>query len=698
MARIKLCFLWHMHQPFYRDLVSGEYRLPWVRLHALKDYFGMVKILDEFPKIRQTFNLAPSLLVQLGEYASGKAKDRFLDVVLKDAETLSAQEKEFLLSFSFRANEERVIQRFPRYAELLERMRQNAEIPGWAIGAFTTPMLRDLQVLTQLAWFDEEYLTKDDGVRALKDKGRDFTLANQELIGRKEKELLGKVLEAYRQAAERGQIEVSTSPFYHPILPLLCDSNIAHVSHPYVALPAQFAYPGDAAAQMTEARNYLERNLGIGVSGLWPPEGAVSDDVLGIAAEAGFRWTATDDGVLERTIGRELTAEERYRPYLWQRGQQRIQVLFRDRRRCELIGVVYARMEAEKAAEHFVTELHKACAGLLQSGQDAIVPIILDGENAWELYVENGRPFLQALYKRISEDPTIDAVTVTEALEGTAPARLERIYPGSWIDGNFDIWIGAEEDNHAWDLLLRARRRFDDVTGSTEENRRLAWEELMIAEGSDWCWWYGPEHSAEGRGEFDRLFRDHLVNVYRLLGDRAPVELGYTLLKPQEPEHRAPGGMIQPVIDGKQTSHAEWANAGRYRAAHTSGPIHRQRPPIQEVRYGSDGQNLYLWLGCGDATEVTIHIRNSAGASFIIDLPLAKQQPVPIRSALPPGAVEAAILDVCEMRISMAALQAKAGSQLYLKIDVWRDGLPMGSLPGYGELELKQSAMAAYTF
>ena len=698
MARIKLCFLWHMHQPFYRDLVSGEYRLPWVRLHALKDYYGMVKVLEEFPKIRQTFNLAPSVLAQLEEYAAGKAKDRFLDVVLKDAELLSTEEKEFLLSFCFRANEERVIGRFPRYAELLERMRQSGEIPGWAVNAFTTPMIRDLQVLTQLAWFDEEYLAKDAGIRALKDKGRDFTLADQKLIGCKEKELLGKVLGAYRQAAERGQIEVSTSPFYHPILPLLCDSNIADVSHPYVALPAQFSYPGDATAQMTEAKNYLERTLGMGVTGLWPPEGAVSDDVLALAAEAGFRWTATDDGVLEKTLGHELTAEERYRPYLWQQGSQRIQVLFRDRRRCELIGVVYARMDTEKAADHFVTELHKACAGLLQAGRDATVPIILDGENAWEHYVENGRPFLRALYRRISEDDTIEAVTMTEALEGTDPVRLERIYPGSWIDGNFDIWIGAEEDNCAWELLLRARLRFDEVTGATEEKRRLAWEELMIAEGSDWCWWYGPEHSAESRSEFDRLFREHLANVYRLLGDSVPAELDHTLLQPQEPEHRAPSGMIQPVIDGKQTSHTEWANAGRYRAAHTSGPMHSQRPPIQEVRYGSDGKNLYLWMSCGDATQLTIHVRNSAGTRFAIEVPTVRQQPVAIRSELPAGAVDAAILDVCEMRISMAALQAKAGSQLYLKIDVSREGLPMGSLPGYGELELKDAAMAAYTF
>ncbi len=686
-----------MHQPFYRDLVGGEYRLPWARLHALKDYYGMVKVLDEFPDIRQTFNLVPSLLLQLEDYAAGKAKDRFLDVVLMEAEELNEQEKEFLLSFCFQANEARVINRYPRYAELLEAKRQNGQIPGRAVSAFNASMIRDLQVLSQLAWFDEEYLSKDPEIKALKEKGRDFTRADQEVIGRKEKELLGKVLAVYSQAAKRGQIEVSTSAFYHPILPLLCDSNIADVSHPYLALPEQFAFPGDAGAQMKAAKEYVERAVGSGVSGLWPPEGAVSDDVLAKAAEAGFQWTATGEGVLEGTLGHALLPADKYRPYVWHRdnqlGNQRISVLFRDKRLCELIGLVYARMDAEDAANHFVRELHK-----VSEGNEAVIAIILDGENAWEHYPENGRPFLRALYRRISTDPAVEAVTVSQALQGNAPAHLDHIYPGSWIDANFDIWIGAQENNRAWELLLAARRKFDQAAGSATDNRRLAWEELMIAEGSDWYWWYDPEHSAESRGEFDKLFRDHLANVYRLLGERIPAELAHTLLKPPAPEHRGPTGMIQPVIDGLQTTHTEWANAGRYRALHASGPMHSQRPPIQELRYGSDGQNLYLWIGCGNATQLTVTLRNAAGERFTISASTGGNQPPTTDALLPPGSVEAVTKDACEMRISLAALRAKPGSQLFLKIDVCSEGLPMGSMPAFGELELKQTSMAAYSF
>ncbi len=682
-----------MHQPFYRDLVSGEYRLPWARMHALKDYYGMVKILEEFPDIRQTFNLVPSLLVQLEEYASGQAKDRFLDVALKQAEELSEQEKEFLLSFCFQANEARVINRYPRYAELLDSKRQHTQLTGRAVSGFSAPMIRDLQVLSQLAWFDEEYLANDREIRALKEKGRDFTRADQEAIGRKEIELLGKVLEGYREAAKRGQIEISTSAFYHPILPLLCDSNIADVSHPYVALPEQFAYPRDAGAQMAEAKEYVENAIGVDVRGLWPPEGGVSDEVMAKAAEAGFSWTATGQSVLERTLGHALSTEDKHRPHVWQRDQERITVLFRDRRLCELIGVVYARMDAEEAADHFVRELHK-----VSEGRDAVIPIIVDGENAWEHYRENGRPFLRALYRRISADPAVAAVTVSAALEGTPSAVFERVHPGSWMDGNFDIWIGAEEDNRAWELLLGARRKFDEAVGAMAEDRQLAWKELMIAEGSDWFWWYDPEHSAESRGEFDRLFREHLTNVYRLLGEAIPAELGRTLLKEQVPEHSAPGGMIQPVIDGQQTTHSEWANAGRYRAQHTSGPMHSQRPPIQELRYGSDGQNLYLWIGCAEATRLTVTVRNGAAESFVVGASSGGEQATRLETALPAGAVEAAIKEACEMRISLAALRTKPGSPLFLKIDVWSGELPMGSLPAFGELELKQTTMAAYTF
>src|SRR5215831_1742198 len=254
MAQIYLCFLWHMHQPYYKDLVSGEYKLPWTRMHALKDYFGMVRILEEFPDIHQTFNLVPSMMVQIAEYASGEAVDPFLQAALKPAESLTSEEREFLVRHSFYADPQHIIYRYPRYGELYDarRVQENSR----AAGLFSVQELRDLQMWSQLAWFDEEFQEHDNELREWIARGRDFTLADQRRMGEKQREIIGKVLPEYAKLAASGQIEISTTPYYHPILPLLCDSNIASIAHPNVPLPPRFRYPADARHQLERARDY----------------------------------------------------------------------------------------------------------------------------------------------------------------------------------------------------------------------------------------------------------------------------------------------------------------------------------------------------------------------------------------------------------------------------------------------------------
>jgi alpha-amylase/alpha-mannosidase (GH57 family) len=275
--RIYVCFLWHMHQPFYKDLATGEYRLPWTRMHALKDYYGMVKILDEFPEIHQTFNLVPSMVLQIEEYARGEASDQFLRCALKPAEALAPDEQAFIRKYFFQANVDRLIYRFGRYAELYEMSRAG-------LGSFTAAENRDLQVLSQLAWFDEIDFAHDAEIRGLVEKGRGYSLADQALLGRKQLTALGRVVPVYDEFARRGQIEVSTTPFYHPILPLLCDSSIASVAHPGVSLPTRFSYPEDAREQLRRSREFMAKRLGGAAPvGLWPSEGSVSDAALTLA-------------------------------------------------------------------------------------------------------------------------------------------------------------------------------------------------------------------------------------------------------------------------------------------------------------------------------------------------------------------------------------------------------------------------------
>ncbi len=693
MPQIYLCFLWHMHQPFYKDLVSGQYRLPWTRMHALKDYYGMVRILEEFPKIRQTFNLVPSMVAQVEEYASGQAADPFLETALKPAESLTEGDRDFLLRHSFYSDPQCMIYRYPRYGQLYDAWR--AQKHSGAPSLFGPQEFRDLQMWSQIAWFDEEFQEGDAEVREWVERGRNFTPADQRRMGEKQREIIARVVPAYKRLADSGQIEISTTPFYHPILPLLCDSNIAAVAHPNVALPPRFRYPHDARRQLSLARAFCEQHFGAAPVGLWPSEGSVSDEVLTIASELGFQWAGTDSGVLSRTLGRTLPVEDLYRPYQWRQGDRRLGVIFRDHYLSDLIGFVYSKMDAADAAGDFVRRIHDNCAGILGAGRDALVPIILDGENAWEYYHRNGRPFLRELYRRISDDSRMSALTVSEALSRLQPQPIDHIFPGSWINANFDIWIGAEEDNQAWAQLLRARQTFDSTENVPEEQRRLALEELLIAEGSDWCWWYGPEHQSTNRVEFDQLYRSHLANVYRFLRLAPPEELSRPILRVAAREVRIePSGAITPRIDGEVTSYFEWLGAGVYRLDQRSGSMHGGRSFLREVQFGSDGANFYLRADFhagrepelpGIEARLTVQSLEAARTSHVTLAFLAGAVKAGGDAA---SDVECALGQVLECRIPLHAIGITVGSGLRFQFSLWREGLPADAIPQQGWLEM----------
>ncbi len=352
----------------------------------------------------------------------------------------------------------------------------------------------------------------------------------------------------------------------------------------------------------------------------------MSDEALAIAAELGFRWAATDNGVLSRTLGANAGPAEIYRPYAWRRDGREIRMVFRDHFLSDLVGFVYSRMGAAEAAADLLHRVQENCRGLLSDGRDALVPVILDGENAWEYYESNGRPFLRELYRLISSDPKIEALTLTEALDRMEPAPLTHIFPGSWINANFDIWIGAQEDNQAWEHLLRARQTYERTTAApegralSEEARNLALEELLIAEGSDWCWWYGPEHESANRPEFDKLYRGHLANVYRALGLAPPEELSRPILAmPVRDFHAPPSAHIRPTLDGEVTSFFEWLGAGIYKVDGRSGSMHGGTALVRELYYGCDGASLFLRIdfepGVEDTlpgTEVRININSAS--------------------------------------------------------------------------------------
>jgi alpha-amylase/alpha-mannosidase (GH57 family) len=685
-----------MHQPFYKDLISGEYKLPWTRMHALKDYYGMAQILEEFPNVRQTFNLVPSMMVQVAEYAAGKAVDPFLQVVLKPAEQLSAEDRAFLLRHSFYSDPQHMIYRYPRYGELYNAAQAQG---ASAASTFGIEDFRDLQMWSQMAWFDESFQERDSEVRQWIERGRGFTLADQRRMGEKQREICFEVLPEYRKLAASGQIEISTTPFYHPILPLLCDSDIARVSHPHVPLPARFRYTGDARLQLRMAREYIEREFGVAPAGLWPSEGSVSDEVFSIAAEEGFQWAATDSGVLNRTLSRGVPVEGLYRPYRWHQGERALNVLFRDHYLSDLIGFVYSKMDAAQAADDFLRRIRENCAGILSSGRDALVPIILDGENAWEYYPRNGRPFLRELYQRISNDSGLRAITVSEATKLLQPEPLDHVFPGSWINANFDVWIGAEEDNQAWAQLLLARETYDAAPNAAPEKRKMALEELLIAEGSDWCWWYGPEHDSANRPEFDQLYRSHLANVYRFLDQMPPEELSRPILRMTvRAVVTEPSGPITPVIDGEVTSYFEWLGAAVYHVDERSGSMHGNAVPVSEVQFGTDGRNFYLRIDFRGGLELgTVEARINLQPLEIHHAPVSRVSislshggaSVSEVHLSGPGTVESACGRVLEVSVPLEAVGVAQGRGLRFQCSLWESGLPIEAVPQQGWLELK---------
>jgi len=641
----RVAILWHMHQPFYQDLVTGEHILPWVRLHGLKDYYGMVALLREFPTVKVTFNLVPSMLVQLEAFARGEARDRHLDLGLKPAEALTEDERAFAIEHFFHAHRPRMIDPYPRYADLFAKRGLNGGVsPRIQAAQFSVAEIRDLQVWHKLVWLDPFYLERDPRVRELLAKGRDFTEEDKATLRAVELEILQRVIPEYSEAAARGQVELSTSPFFHPILPLLCDTDVYLRTHPQSRMPRErFRRPDDAYEQLTRAVAYHERLFGRRPHGLWPSEGSVSDDMVPLVACAGFRWMATDEEMLSRTLGSSLTRDGQgtleqpevlYKPYIVGADSQSVACAFRDHTISDLIGFSYASWAADAAADDFVRRLTEAGRrfSARTGGQPATIAVILDGENAWEHYDGGGRPFLRALYGRLAQHPDLRTVTMGEAC-ATAVDALPSIFPGSWINADFYIWIGHPDDHRAWSQLAEARRALDAAKGAPPAARASALEEMLIAEGSDWFWWYGDDHSSEHDLEFDDLFRRHVRNVYRAIEKPIPEELFVTNITTRPPtgEISRPTGFLRPVIDGEVTSYFEWIGAGCVESASAAGAMHQvsdRAPTVTSVEYGFDLDNIYVRVEgsermaslLGRGVELNLNFLKPAGVRVAIRL------------------------------------------------------------------------------
>jgi alpha-amylase/alpha-mannosidase (GH57 family) len=608
MADVALAILWHQHQPYYPDDVAGANPMPWVRLHGVKDYYGMALHLLEAPEMQCTINLVPSLVRQIRQYTDQGASDHFLDLSRIPADGLTADQAHFILDNFFLVQTEHFIRPRPRYRELLERRAFGQLGAPEALSRFTVKDLRDLQVWFNLAWIHPLAFERDAELAELRLKGKNFSEEDKQVVLARHFEILKKVLPLHKQLVDRGQVELTTTPFYHPILPLLIDKKLAREALPDVRLPRHAqSYWEDAVWQVNEAVKYHAEVFGQKPRGMWPAEGSVCQAMIPLLADAGIKWFATDEEILGETtkgyVGRDSRGLVRnpaalYQPCKVSEGDKELGIVFRDHTLSDLIGFHYQRSDSHAAAEDFVSRLRDIGA-TLDGASRGLVTVALDGENCWEHYPGGGVAFLRALYQRLTAAAGVHPVRLSDFLEAHPPrTTLPRLAAGSWINHNFEIWIGFDEDNAGWDLLHETREHLVQRLAARPfpaDVAAAAWREIYIAEGSDWFWWYGPQFTSAQDGVFDYLFRKHLQNVYTLLGETPPPGLSQPILtRAPRPVFTQPRSFLDVKLDGKRRP-IEWMGAGVYRARGGRGTMAMvSRGIIQELHFGFTPERLLL--------------------------------------------------------------------------------------------------------
>ena len=615
MKKLSLAIYWHMHQPVYE--IEGTYLMPWSRLHAVKDYLDMVLVLERFPKLKLNFDVVPALMDTVVDYTLGK-HDIHSELTISDVENMTGEEKSFVLNNFFSSKFETMIYRSENYKNLYQK-RFATDICN--PDEFSAQEVSDLMALFNLVWIDSIHFSRYPRLQELWDKQYNYTQEERIEIIEIQRKIIQEIIPTYKKYLQEGRIELTTSAYYHSILPILVDLKSSTKSVITTdGLPSSLGMIDDARAQIKKALDRVEEVMGVRPKGFWPPELCLGSKTMDILAKEGIEWTISDEGILSHSINFDFVRDFKgnlndpyhlLKVYEYQTKSEPINVIFRDRSIANLINFEYAGIDSKMAASDLYSKIKVVQNKLLVSPDDNhLLTIALDGENCWENYQNDGNDFLNYLYSSLEEDETLETVLITDYIKKDNHKKaLNKIYSGSWIDKTFQYWIGETTKNKAWGYLKEAKEVFENFAKENPEHPNIdtVRREVMIAQGSDWFWWYGEPNNSGQDYVFDYMFRERLKNIYILLGLEYPEYLNNSLITKVEMPFKHPTRLISPRMDGSIDSYDDWYHSGNISLL--DGPVFRENKNVDKIHFGCDSNNVYFRL----------HVNKGSGENKVID-------------------------------------------------------------------------------
>ncbi len=661
---MNVSFMWHMHQPDYRN-EEGIMQMPWVFLHAIKDYYDMPWMLSRYKNIQATFNITSPLIEQLKlYYKNSKKSDKFLSLWSQNPSSLKTQERQWLVKICKSSQFDTMVKSLSHYEELYKKEN------------FDDDELLDLEVLFVLSWCGN-YLQKNNlHVKRLLQKQRNYTDEDKVQLLEELSKFIRGIWKFYKELYDKKRITISTTPFYHPILPLLLDMQNAKRANPHTQIPQNYEkLEEDSRLHVQKAKDLFFETFGYTTDVFWPAEGAVDEKSVALLKSLGINFIATDEAILYKSLNTN-SKKLIYTPY----NYKHMLIGFRDHKLSDLIGFEYRYKEAREAAENFMSELES----IQNMNGNATVFVILDGENAWEFYKNNGFDFFEALYASLEKASWCKTLT-TDEVKSLPSRELINLEPGSWINGSFDTWVGEYEKRRAWELLFLAKKDYEHHKASLSDAKKTKIaDHFLQAECSDWFWWYGSDHYTNFALEFDAIFRRHLINIYNLIGIAVPNDLYLPIGKNQSSTQFwiKPQSKITPNIDGKRDSFFEWMGCGVIDESRVFSTMQSNTGPIKKIYYGQDDFKLYF------AFEGAVENLCKKGRMNIIIDPMGLSIKISFHQkeiVLQGIKIKSACKEWLEVSLDKEQIKQK---KIWLRFEIEENSTSLQTLPSFGELEV----------